>query len=134
MPTAVERIDATRWSLVGSVMIGPFEQSISWLTFQMNLPQLRRTGGSLTVIHGFGPLSSQIRSAMLKNTILPKVQIHTPNGMVTLGNAKIVSIVPHFKGGHSEGTDTHELTEFSFSFQKIDVTWTGRLDFVTATC
>jgi hypothetical protein len=126
MPTAVERIAPTDWSLVGSVMIGPFEQSLSWATFQMNLAQLRlRKDRSLTVIHRLGPLSSQIRDAMLKNTILPKVAIKTPNGTVTLVNAKIVGIAPHFTGGHSEGTDTHELTEISFSFQKIDVTWTG---------
>ena len=123
MPTAVERIDPTGWSLVGSVMIGPFEQSLSGLTFQMNLPQLRRTGGSLKVIHRFGPLSPQIRSAVFKNTILPKVEIKTPNGTVALVNAKIEGILPHFESGHSEGQDNHEQTEMLFSFQKIE--WTS---------
>jgi hypothetical protein len=125
MPTAVERVASTDWSLVGSVMIGPFEQSLSWLTYQMNLPLLRRKGCSLKVIHRFGPVSSQISSAMLKKTILPKVKITTPNGAVTLVNAKIVGIVPHFRGGHSEGSDTYERTEISLTFQKIDVAWTG---------
>jgi hypothetical protein len=124
MPTAVERAASTDWSLVGLVMIGPFEQSLSWLTFQMNLAQLRRKGRSLTVIHRFGPLSSQISSAMLKKTILPKVGIKTPHGTVTLVNAKIVKIVPHFTGGHSESSDTFEIEKIKFSFQQIDVVWT----------
>ena len=119
MPTAVERIDPLGWSLAGSAMIGQFEQSLSWLTFRMNL---RRTGGSLKFIRRFGPLSSSIRSAMLKKTNLPKVEINTANGTVTLENAQIVSIAPHSKGGHPEGRDTYEQEEVSFSFQKI--TWT----------
>jgi len=123
MPTAVERISPAKWSLTGSVMIGPFDQSLSRMTFQMNLPQLRRRGGSLKVIHHFGPLSSQIKDAILKKTILHKVEIKTPNGTVMLVNAQIVSMVPHYKGGHSEGQDTHEQTEILISFQKID--WTG---------
>jgi hypothetical protein len=128
MPTAVERVAPTRWSLVGSVLIGPFEQSLSWLTFQMNLPQFRlRTGRSLTVIHRFGPLSSQIRSAMLKNTILPKVGFNTPHGTVTLVNAKIATVGsyhPPATGTHSESHDTFELEKIKFSFQQIDVVWT----------
>jgi type VI secretion system Hcp family effector len=128
MPTAVERIAPTKWSLAGSVMIGPFEQSLSWLTFQMNLPQLRRTGRSLKVIRRFGPVSSQIRDAMLKKTILPKVEIETPYYTVTLVNAQIAKIRsyhPPATGTHSESRDTYEQEELSFSFQKIEFTWTG---------
>jgi hypothetical protein len=127
MPTAVERVASTDWSLVGSVMIGPFEQSLSWLTYQMNLLQLRRKGCSLNVIHRFGPGSSQIRNVMLKKTVLPKVKINTPNGAVTLVNAKIVTIGsyhPPLGGTHSEIHDTDELEEVKFSFQQIEVEWT----------
>jgi hypothetical protein len=84
MPTAVERIALTQRSLAGSDIIGPFDQPLSWMTFQMNL-QVLRTGGSLKVI---GPVSSQVRSAMLENTILPKVEIKTPNGTVLARQCK----------------------------------------------
>lgn len=63
---------------------------------------------------------------MVAESILPKVEINTPNGKVTLVNAKIVGIAryvppPKSKGSHVEGVDTNELEEFSFTFQKITV-------------
>ncbi len=127
MPTAVERAASTDCSLVGLVMIGPFEQSLSWLTFQMNLPQLRRKGCSLDVIHRFGAGSSQIRNAMLKKAILPKVKIKTPNGAVTLVDAQIAKVGPYHPpatGNHSESHDTFELEAIKLRFQKIDIAWT----------
>ena len=125
MPTAVERIALAKWDLVGSVMIGPFRAIAILVDFSDKFTTTPTESRSLTLIHRFGPLSSQIRNAMLKKTILPKVEIETPHCTVTLVNAQIVGIVPHFKGGHSEGSDTHEQTEIAFSFQKIEFIWTG---------
>jgi type VI secretion system Hcp family effector len=82
----------------------------------------------LTLIHRFGPVSSQIRSAMLKKTTLPKVEIETPYCTVTLVNAQIAKIAsyhPPATGSHSESRDTFEQEEIQFSFQKIEFTWTG---------
>jgi type VI protein secretion system component Hcp len=67
---------------------------------------------------------------MNAKSILPKVEINTGNGKVTLVNATIVNIVPHVvpvtpKGSHAEGLDTHEQEQVSFTFQKIEYTGTS---------
>jgi type VI protein secretion system component Hcp len=81
---------------------------------------------------------------MLSKSILPKVEINTPNGIVTLVNAQIVNIkpyVPHATPERSmppsgfvagvyavkDGTvpkrrNPHELEEFDLVFNKITYT------------
>jgi len=70
-------------------------------------------------------------SAVLKKTILPKVEINTPNGIVTLTNAQIVKGVPFLpkhgtgrqgEGGHAEPNDTYEIEEFDLTFSTITFT------------
>ena len=120
-------------------MIGPSGSPLS----QTTLPQFLASR-SLKVVHRFGPVSPQLRSAMLNKSILPKVEINTPNGMVTLVNAQIVNIkpyVPHATPERSmppsgfvagvyavkDGTvpkrqNPHELEEFDLVFNKITYT------------
>jgi type VI protein secretion system component Hcp len=126
MPTAVESITPAKASLLGSVMIGPSELPLS----QMTLPQLLASH-SLKLVHRRGPASSQIMSAMLKKTILPKVEINTPNGMVTLTNAHVVKGMPSLPkqgtgrqlgSSSAELNDTNELEEFDLTFSKITYT------------
>lgn len=134
-----ESVTPAKACLVGSVMIGPSGSPLS----QMTLPQLLASR-SLKVVHRFGPVSPQLRSAMLNKSILPKVEINTPNGIVTLVNAQIVNIkpyVPHATPERSmppsgfvagvyavkDGTvpkrrNPHELEEFDLVFNKITYT------------
>jgi hypothetical protein len=105
----MEIIAPAKWSLVGSVTTPA---------------HLLRTGNSLKIVHRFGALSSGIMSAMLAKSIVPKVEINTPNGTVALVNANIVGIAPYFppakpKGSHVEGADTNELEEIQITFQTI---------------
>jgi hypothetical protein len=125
MPTAVESITPAKAFLVGSVMIGPSGLPLS----PMTLPQLLASR-SLKLVHRRGPVSSQIISAGLKKTILPKVEINTPNGTVTLTNAQIVKGVPFLpkhgtgrQGGRAGSNDTYEIEEFDMTFS--DVTFTN---------
>jgi type VI protein secretion system component Hcp len=62
--------------------------------------------------------------------ILPKLEITTPSGKVTLWNARIVGIglVPQQHGSsskHGGNAGTHELERVSFTFRKIDIENTG---------
>jgi len=50
---------------------------------------------------------------MLAKSILPKVEINTPNGKLTLVNAKIANVAHYVppaksKGSHGEGVDTYQ--------------------------
>lgn len=88
---------------------------------------------------------------MLKRTILPKVEINTPNGKVTLVNAQIVNIGPYVPHRTPERSDPpsgfvagvyavpdstgkpgrrnlHEEEEVQITFQRIDVTWPSKGD------
>jgi hypothetical protein len=120
----IEGFTPARACLVGSVMTsGPLGQPLSQTSFS----QLQASR-SLKLVHGFGLVSSQIRSAMLQKTILPKVEITTPNAKVTLVNAQVVNIDPYRppaepKHHHPKGGVANEGTLVSFSFQKIDITW-----------
>jgi hypothetical protein len=67
---------------------------------------------------------------MLKKSVLPEVEIHTPNGKLTLVTANVVSIaryIPPFKLTRPPGEPAHEtlttseLEIFSFVFQSIKV-------------
>jgi hypothetical protein len=107
----IEIIAPAKWSLVGSVTTPA---------------HLLRTSNSLQIVHRFGVVSSGIRSAMLAKSILPIVEINTPNAKVILVNATIVNIAHYVppaksKGSHVEGGDTNELEEFQITFQKITV-------------
>lgn len=108
MPAYVHESTAPQgWRLLGSIATSAL---------------LLRTGNSLTLIHRSGMLSSRIRFAMLAKSVLPKVEITGPNGKVTLINAKVVNVVPHFPGvTHSQGGDTHDQERVSFTFQKIEI-------------
>jgi hypothetical protein len=123
----VESITPAKWCLVGSV----------------TAPEhLLQTSRSLKVVRRFGVLSSQIMSAMNRQSILPVVEINTGDGKITLVNAKIVNIVPHvphttperstppsgFVAGVYAATDNtvtkrrnpYEQEEVWFAFQMID--------------
>lgn len=105
--SVLETISPSRWSLAASITT-PL--------------QVLQSSHSLKLIRRFDALSSQIRSAMNAKSILPVVEINTPNSMVTLTNAKVVNIVPHVphpKPKGPKGVDTHELEEFDFTFAKI---------------
>ena len=111
MEIPVEIIAPAKWSLVGSVTTPA---------------HLLRTSNSLQIVHRFGVLSSGIRSAMLAKSILPEVEINTPNGKLTLVNAKIVNIAHYFppaksKGSDVEGVDANEQEELHFVFQRITI-------------
>jgi type VI protein secretion system component Hcp len=119
MPTAVEHITQANSYLVGRVMIGSHGVPLS----QMTLPQLQG-GRSLKLVHRRGPASSLLVSAMVNKSILPKVEINTPTGVVTLTNAQIlksgISLPKHGTGRPGgERNDTNELEEFDLTFQKI---------------
>jgi hypothetical protein len=117
----IESIAPAKACLVGSVMtIRPPGLPLSQLT----LPQLLASR-SLKLVHRRGLVSSQLMSAMLKKTILPRVEINTPNGVVTLTNAQIVKGVPLPKHGTGRRNDTDELEEFDLVFSKFTCTWQG---------
>ena len=108
-------ITPQRWSLVGSVVTPAYPS---------------RKGKSLEVVRPFGILSSAIWSAMFKKSTLPKVEINSPKGTITLVNATLVNIGRYLapvttpKGSHTssqESEDTYELEEYSFTFQSIVV-------------
>ena len=84
-----ESISPTKWSLAGSVTTPAY---------------LLRTSNSLKVVRPFGPLTSQIRFAMRAKSILPLVEINTPDGKVTLVNAKIVNIKLYVPPGKQESS------------------------------
>jgi|SRR5579872_5452936 len=70
-------------------------------------------------------LSSHIETAMAIHQVLPKVEVTTPSGKVTLWNARIVGIGPWTQkhgssSKHTGNVDTHELTQVSLTFMKID--------------
>ena len=105
----LETISPSRWSLAGSVTT-PL--------------QVLQSSHSLKLIRRFDALSSQIRSAMHAKSILPVVEINTPNSMLTLTNAKVVNIVPHVSHAKPEGlkgAGTNELLEFDITFARIVV-------------
>jgi len=117
----IESITPAASSLVGSVLIGPNEQPLT----PTNLPQLL-AGRSLKLLHARGLVSSQIMSAMLNKTVLPKVEINTSNGVITLTNVQIVRGVPfpprHGSGGKGtrpEQTHSNEIEEFDLTFNTI---------------
>ena len=76
-------------------------------------------------------MSPHIQTAMAIHQILPKVQITTPTGGVTLRNARVVGIgpwLPQQRGSsskHGGSVDTYELEVVSLTFQKIDVEHKG---------
>jgi hypothetical protein len=100
----VESVGPARWCLAGSVSTTP--------------GQLSRA----SLIRRADHLSPSIKFAKITQSILPVVEIHTPSGMVTLVNARVLSVgpsAPHSKGINTR--DLYELLEIEFSFQKINV-------------
>jgi len=73
-------------------------------------------------------LSPSIQQAMTVEQLLPKVESTTPQGKLTLVNARIVGSVPVPNRGGSgspKGADTHELEQVSLTFGQIDVSTSG---------
>ena len=70
-------------------------------------------------------LSSRIRFAMMVNSILPVVEIHSPSGTVTFVNAKRVNVGPPVSHtprlGDGEVDDNQELELVAFTYQKIEM-------------
>jgi hypothetical protein len=103
-----ESIAPAKWCLRGSVATPA---------------HLLLTRHSLTLVRPFGNLSSRIMSAMIAKSIVPRVEIDTSDGRVTLTNAKIVNVAPSHRfgppTGHSEGSHCNEIEEFDLVFQKI---------------
>lgn len=120
----IESFTPARACLLGSVMTsGPFGQPLSPMIVARLL-----ASRSLKLVRRLDLVSSQIRSAMLQKTILPKVEITTPNAKVTLVNAQVVKIDPYHppvkpKHTHPKGSGTNEGTLVSITFNKIDITW-----------
>jgi type VI protein secretion system component Hcp len=107
---APEIISSRGWSLAGSVTTPA---------------HLLKTGNTLQLIRPFGSVTSLMWAAMSKKSILPNVVLNTPSGKITLVNAKVVRIGPHFprfqssQGAHAKSQDSSQLEEISFTFEKI---------------
>ncbi len=121
----IESFTPARACLLGSVMTsGPFGQPLSPLI----VAQLQASR-SLKLVRRLDLVSSQIRFAMLKKSILPKIEISAPNANITLVNAQIVNIEPYQppvkpKHTHPKGSGANAGTLVSITFNKIDITWT----------
>lgn len=86
------------------------------------------TSRSLTLTRRTDEFSSYLKFAMSAHSILPVLKIHTPDGLATVVDAKIVSILRPAGGRTSKGSgrsDTSELEEIKITFQKITYTWKG---------
>jgi hypothetical protein len=102
----------TRWQLVGSVqLVRRLHPSWYAAAHTPYCLKLRRQPDAL---------SPFIRTGLSGKRILPGVTITTPDGTVTLRNARVMGIASQ---GHTSNDHTHEVEEFSFSFQKIEVDW-----------
>jgi len=120
----IESFTPARACLLGSVMTsGAVGQPLSPMTFQQI-----RASRSLKLVRRLDLVSSQIRSAILKKSILPKVEIYTSSGVITLTNALIVQVRPyrpkHGTGRHggSSGTGRNELEEIDWWFEWVTYT------------
>jgi hypothetical protein len=85
-------------------------------------------GRSLKLIRDSDALSPSIRSAMNAVSVIPVVEMNTPSGVATLGNAKIVNIAPpattnqlevvSFSGSSLGGSGRVTLGEISVSIMR----------------
>lgn len=74
---------------------------------------IKEDGAGLTLVRTIDALSPQISSARTSHYVIPKLTVITPSGRrFNFQNAQI-----------NEQTDTNDLEDISFTFQKIDVTW-----------
>jgi hypothetical protein len=109
----LEIMSPSEWRLAGSVTTPAY---------------LLRTGKSLTLVRSFGTLASRIWAAKNLKSVVPKVEIHTPDGIVTLVNAQVLGVVPHVgpsSAKHSGSSSSEEWTAVSFSFRQIEYTSGG---------
>ena len=102
----------TRWQLVGSVKLVR-RLHPSWYA-------AAHTPNCLKLIRKPDALSPFLKSAMTVKSILSGVTIATPDGRVSLRNAQVMGVA---SSKHPSNQDTHELEEWSLSFQKIEQTF-----------
>jgi type VI protein secretion system component Hcp len=106
----------SQWHLAGTInLVRRMHPSWYASNSSPNCLQLtrRRDGRSWSLEH-----------AMSIGKVLPKLEITTPEGNVTLLNAKIAGMgtaASHGGSKHTGSNDTHELERVSFTFQKIDI-------------
>jgi type VI protein secretion system component Hcp len=109
----VESIGPGRWRLAGSVK---------------SAEHLLPLSHSLKLTRHINALSPQIQFAAIIKSTLPKVEIKTPGGIVTLLNAKIVDVAsPVRRYTPNEGTSrelyhANELEEIDLTFRTITFT------------
>jgi hypothetical protein len=118
-----------RWCLAGSVTTSALFMA---------------AGHSLKLIRDIDALTPMIRSAMNAKSSIPVVEINTPNGTLTLTNAKVVNLAPPAAPGSEQGGGSQrvwgpssfrvgspppkhkknkfEELEIKFTFQKISIT------------